>query len=254
MAKSIAAARTGAKVIGIGAVDVRKIEDLEKAAAQCVKELGSLDFCIAGAAGDFISPISGLSANAFRTVVEIDTIGSFNTLKATLHYLIESAARNPNTGNNPSTGGRIIFVSATFHFKGMALQAHASAAKAGVDALSATAAIEYGPRGVTSIIITPGPIIGAEGMERLGSREAEKCGAAFKKVPLGRYGTVKEIADGTVYLFSDAGKYVNGEVLVIDGGTGDPPAVWEAPDNTRIISWMRHSRDRSLNRRPKYRK
>ncbi|KAH7381095.1 hypothetical protein BKA64DRAFT_736388 [Cadophora sp. MPI-SDFR-AT-0126] len=206
----------GRNVIGIGAVDVRKIEDLEKAAAQCVKELGSLDFCIAGAAGDFISPISGLSANAFRTVVEIDTIGSFNTLKATLHYLIESAARNPNTGNNPSTGGRIIFVSATFHFKGMALQAHASAAKAGVDALSATAAIEYGPRGVTSIIITPGPIIGAEGMERLGSREAEKCGAAFKKVPLGRYGTVKEIADGTVYLFSDAGKYVNGEVQYPD--------------------------------------
>lgn len=223
MAKSIATAREGAKVIGIGAIDVRKIEDLESAAARCAKELGGIDFCIAGAAGNFLSPISGLSANAFKTVIEIDTIGSFNTLKATLPYLIESAKKNPNTGTNASTGGRIVFVSATFHFKGMALQAHVSAAKAGVDALSATAAIEYGPRGITSNIITPGPIMGTEGMARLGSRDAEQSGAAFKVVPLGRYGTVKEIADGTVYLFSDAGNFVNGEVLVIDGGD------WRAP-------------------------
>lgn len=60
-------------------------------------------------------------------------------------------------------------------------------------------------------------------MARLGSRDTEKSGAAFKKVPLQRYGTVKEIADGTVYLFSDAGNFVNGEVLVIDGGN------WRSP-------------------------
>jgi peroxisomal 2,4-dienoyl-CoA reductase len=105
----------------------------------------------------------------------------------------------------------------------MPLQAHAAVAKAGVDALSASTALEYGPRGITSNIITPGPIMGTEGMARLGDRSTEKSGAAFKKVPLQRYGTVKEIADGTVYLFSDAGNYVNGEVLVIDGGD------WRSP-------------------------
>ena len=105
----------------------------------------------------------------------------------------------------------------------MALQSHVAVAKAGIDALSATTSIEYGPRGITSNIIAPGPIMGTEGMERLGSREAEKSGSAFKQVPLQRYGTVKEIADGTIYLFSDAGNYVNGEVLVIDGGS------WRAP-------------------------
>lgn len=92
-----------------------------------------------------MSPISGLSSNAFRTVLEIDTLGSFNTLKATLPELLKSAAKNPNTGTNSSTGGRIIFVSATFHYTGMALQSHAAVAKAGIDALSATASIEYGP-------------------------------------------------------------------------------------------------------------
>lgn len=164
-----------------------------------------------------------MSSNAFRAVLEIDTLGSFNTLKATIPHLLKSAAKNPNTGTNPSTGGRIIFVSAAFHYTGAPLQAHVAAAKAGVDALSATAALEYGPRGVTSNVITPGPIAGTEGMERLGNREDEKAGSAFKRVPLQRYGSVKEIADGTVYLFSDAGNYVTGDVLVIDG------ASWRSP-------------------------
>lgn len=177
----------------------------------------------AGAAGNFLAPISGLSSNAFRSVLEIDTLGSFNTLKATIPYLIESAARNPNTGTNPSTGGRIIFVSATFHYTGFPLQSHVAAAKAGVDALSASAALEYGPRGVTVNVITPGPIAGTEGMERLGNRDEEKAGSAYRRIPLQRYGTVKEIADGTVYLFSDAGNYVTGDVLVIDG------ASWRSP-------------------------
>lgn len=89
--------------------------------------------------------------------MDIDTIGSFNTLKATLPHLLDSAKKNPNTGTNNSTGGRILFISASFHFTGMPLQTHAAAAKAGVDAIMAGAALEYGPFGVTSNVITPGP-------------------------------------------------------------------------------------------------
>jgi len=114
----------------------------------------------------------------------------------------------------------------------MPLQGHAAAAKAGVDAISATVALEYGPKGVTSNIITPGPIAGTEGMARLSGQGNES--ALTKKVPLQRWGTAKEIADGTIYLFSDAGNYVNGEVLVIDGGDwrspGAPGGVAQYPD------------------------
>lgn len=190
----------------------------QSTAGSCPKSTSRLIRHSAGAAGNFIAPIAGLSANAFKTVIDIDLLGAFNTLKATLPFLIESASKNPNTGTNPCTGGRIIFISASFHFTGMALQSHAAAAKAGIDALSATAALEFGPRGVTSNIITPGPISGTEGMERLGDRDAEASGLAQRKVPLQRYGTVKEIADATVYLFSDSGNFVNGAVLVVDGG------------------------------------
>ena len=109
-------------------------------------------------------------------------------------------------------GGRIIFVSATLHYTGTPLQSHVNVAKAGVDALSNSVAIEFGPRGITSNIIAPGPIEGTEGMERLARKEDAAAGQ--KSSPLGRWGTVREIADATVYLFSEAASYVNGTTLV----------------------------------------
>jgi 2,4-dienoyl-CoA reductase [(3E)-enoyl-CoA-producing], peroxisomal len=92
-AKEIATVRYGSKVIGIGGTDVRSFESLEKAVERTVKELGQIDFVIAGAAGNFLAPLMGLSTNAFKTVMDIDVMGSYNTLKATLPQLIESAKK-----------------------------------------------------------------------------------------------------------------------------------------------------------------
>lgn len=172
----------------------------------------------AGAAGNFLAPITALSTNAFKSVIDIDVLGSYNTLKATLPPLLASAKRNADRSQglhlNPlGTGGRIIFVSATIHYTTMPLQTHVSVAKAGVDALSHSTAIEFGPRGLTSNIIAPGPIMGTEGMERL-SKQADRDGSMGRSVPVGRWGRVKEIADATVYLFGDTGNFVNGQTLV----------------------------------------
>ncbi|KAJ5874781.1 Glucose/ribitol dehydrogenase [Penicillium soppii] len=219
-AQDIATARPGAKVIGIGAVDVRKLEALQQAVERCVKELGGIDFVIAGAAGNFLASIEQLSPNAFKSVMDIDVLGSYNTLKATLPYLKESGKKHRMDSESlqPSplgTGGRIIFVSATIHYRGMPFQTHVSVAKAGIDALSHSVAIEYGPRGVTSNIIAPGPIAQTEGLERLLPSDALE--AYTKAQPLGRFGHVRDIADATVYLFSDTGSYVTGQTLVVDG-------------------------------------
>ncbi|KAF2431783.1 putative peroxisomal 2,4-dienoyl-CoA reductase SPS19 [Tothia fuscella] len=239
MAKDIATARSGAKVIGIGAVDVRDPQSLQDAADRCAKELGGIDFVIAGAAGNFLAPISQLSANAFKSVIDIDVLGSYNTVKATLPYLQQSAKLYKTDGKIPppkGTGGRIIFVSATMHYTGTAMQTHVSAAKAAVDTLAHSICIEQGPRGITANVISPGPIAGTEGMERL-SASKESDGSATKHIPSGRWGTVKEIADATVYIFSDAGNYVNGEILVVDGGSwhthfqpGSGNSKWAYPD------------------------
>ncbi|KAI8946079.1 hypothetical protein F4801DRAFT_565929 [Xylaria longipes] len=216
VAADIATARKGAKVLGIGGCDVRDPESLKKAAERCVKELGAIDFVIAGAAGNFVAPITGLSSNGFKTVMEIDVLGTYNTVKATIPYLVESAKRNPNPSTNGLTGGRILYVSATFHYAGMPMQAHVAAAKSSVDSISSSVALEFGPFGVTSNVIAPGGIEGTEGLERLASNRFSAKEFA-KRIPLGRIGTIRDIADATVYLFSDAGNYVNGNVLVVDG-------------------------------------
>ena len=185
----------------------------------------------AGAAGNFLASINQLSSNAFKSVIDIDVLGSYNTLKATIPHLIESATNHKSDGKTcelalslpqvppdtlpacPSgTGGRIIFVSVTLHYAGVPLQSHVCVAKAGVDTLSNVAALEYGPRGVTSNVIAPGPIADTDGMERLSRPEDREAG--MKTVPLGRWGRVKEIADATVYLFSDAANFVTGQTLV----------------------------------------
>ena len=218
VAESMKAIRPGARVLGIGTIDVRKVADLENAAQRCAQELGAIDFVIAGAAGNFLAPLTQLSSNAFKSVMEIDALGSFNTWKAVMPYLVESAQKNRTNGRtaSPSTGGRIIFVSATLHYSGTPLQTHVAAAKAAVDALSNNVAIEFGPRGVTSNVIAPGPIDDTEGMSRLGRQDERQ--QSRKRIPSGRMGTTREIADATIYLFSGAGNYVNAHTLVVDGG------------------------------------
>jgi peroxisomal 2,4-dienoyl-CoA reductase len=146
-----------------------------------------------------------MTPNAFKSVIDIDVLGTFNTIKATMPHLLRSSTP------------RIIYVSATFHYTGMPLQAHVAAAKAAIDSLSASVALEYGPRGVTSNVIAPGGIEGTEGLARLGSGRPEEQKLYAAGIPSGRMGTVRDIADATVFLFSDAGTYINGQVIPVDG-------------------------------------
>lgn len=98
----------------------------------------------------------------------------------------------------------------------MPLQSHVSAAKAAVDSLMGSVALEYGPLGITANSIAPGAIAGTEGMERLSSSQLEQK-QRTEGVPSGRWGTVRDIADASVFVFSDAGSYVNGTNIVVDG-------------------------------------
>ena len=200
VAKDIETARPGSRVLDIGAVDVRNVPSMQSAVDSCVKSLGSIDFVIAGAAGNFLAPVRSLSPNAFKAVIDIDILGSYNVAKLTMPHLI--AAK-----------GRIIFVGANLFNTGLPLQTHVAVAKAGINALSNNLAIELGPLGVTSNVIAPGPIGSTEGMDRL-TPSSDSAKDLPTKIPLGRWGHVNDIANATIYLFSQAGSYVNGDVLV----------------------------------------
>ncbi|KAA8902212.1 hypothetical protein TRICI_005928 [Trichomonascus ciferrii] len=202
-AKEIQELRSGSKVLGLGNVDVREVKNVQQAVEKTVKELGKIDFVIAGAAGNFLSDFNHLSSRAFKTVIDIDLIGSYNTAKATFEQLRQNK-------------GHIIFITATLHYYGLPMQSHASAAKAGVDALARSLAIELGPSGVRSNLIAPGPIENTEGFERL--LPPDTIERALKNIPLQRTGTTQDIADTTVFLFSNASSYITGETIVVDGG------------------------------------
>jgi len=183
--------------------DVRKPDELKEAVRKTIEKFGRIDFVICGAAGNFLAPLSGLSENGFKTVVEIDTLGTFNTFKATIPHIRQSH-------------GSYIHISATLHYRGLPYQAHVSSAKAGVDALSRVIAVEEGPWGVRSNVIAPGPIAATEGMSRLAVSSGD--GILESSIPLGRQGVVQDIANAAVFLFSDAASLITGEALVVDGG------------------------------------
>ncbi|AMD19185.1 HBR284Wp [Eremothecium sinecaudum] len=190
-------------VLGIGNVDVRNVQQLKAAIDKTVERFGRIDYVIAGAAGNFIADMTNLSAKAFKAVVDIDLLGSYNTVKAALPELVKSK-------------GSVIFVSATLHYTGTPFQIHVSAAKAGVDALARALAVELGPLGIRVNCIAPGIIGNSEGLSRLsfGTKPEEYT----KRVPLQRVGSTKDIANATVYLFSQAADYVTGTIEVVDGG------------------------------------
>ncbi|KAF8418942.1 hypothetical protein EV426DRAFT_634447 [Tirmania nivea] len=211
VAAHIASLRPGSTVLALTA-DVRSPPSLDSAVQEAIQKLGQIDFVICGAAGNFLAPVTALSANAFKSVVDIDLLGSYNTVKAVLPHLRETASAGERVTK------KILFISATMHYTGIPFQAHAAAAKAGVDALSATLAVELGPLGITSNVVAPGPIHGTAGMDRLkGPGVSEKD--VSEAVPLQRQGAVRDIADATVWLLSEAGDWVTGAVVVVDGGS-----------------------------------
>jgi peroxisomal 2,4-dienoyl-CoA reductase len=185
------------------AADVREYEKVEQAVLATTAKFGKIDIVVNGAAGNFLCKAEELSPNGFGTVVDIDLKGTFNVCRAAFAQLKENR-------------GHILNISATLHYLGTPMQLHVSAAKAGVDALTRNLAVEWGRYGIRVNGIAPGPIEDTEGMSRLVPlpiREKLK-----HNIPLGRFGRISDIETAAVFLCSDAASFINGEVVVVDGG------------------------------------
>jgi NAD(P)-dependent dehydrogenase (short-subunit alcohol dehydrogenase family) len=199
--------------------DVRDAAAVSAALQRAHQQFGAIDVLVSGAAGNFLAPALGMSANGFKTVVDIDLLGSFNVLRGAYEFL-----RKP--------GALAISISASQAYVPTPYQAHVCAAKAGVDMLARVLALEWGADGIRVNSIVPGPIEGTEGIRRLAPNDAERQRIAAR-VPLGRFGRVDEIAGIAMMLASPLGAYITGVVLPVDGGislTGprDFGAAWAA--------------------------
>src|SRR5215813_5252724 len=178
------------------AADVRNPDDVARAIAATIDRFGKIDIVVNGAAGNFLCAAEQLSANGFGTVVDIDTKGTFNVCRAAFEELKRSE-------------GQILNISATLHYLATPMQIHVSAAKAGVDAITRNLSTEWGKHGIRVNGIAPGPIEDTEALK-------EKI---TKKIPLGRFGRIRDIENAAVFLCSGAAGYINGVTLVVDGGS-----------------------------------
>jgi 2,4-dienoyl-CoA reductase [(3E)-enoyl-CoA-producing], peroxisomal len=194
--------RLGVQSVAV-AGDVRRPDEVEAMVRGTADAFGRLDVLVNGAAGNFVCAADKLSPNGFGTVIDIDLKGTFNVSHAAFPLL-------------KAQGGAILNISATLQLLGTIGQAHASAAKAGVDALTRALAAEWGPSKVRVNGLAPGPVDGTEGVQRLTTgasraRMQETC-------PLGRMATIAEVADAALFLCSDASAFITGVTLVVDGG------------------------------------
>jgi NAD(P)-dependent dehydrogenase (short-subunit alcohol dehydrogenase family) len=196
----------GARVCPVAA-DVRDFAALEAAFARSNDVLGPMDVLVCGAAGNFLVPAEQLSSNGFKTVIEIDLVGSFNAARAAFEQLRQ-------------TRGCLIFISAGMAYMPHAFQAHVGAAKAGIDMLMKNLPLEWGRHGIRANSIVPGPIEGTEGLSRL-SDPAQKQ-ALMEAIPLRSFGSVDDIGQTAAFLASPLAAYITGCVVVCDGGQNLP--------------------------------
>lgn len=200
-----AVARLAAHGLAFGYVaDVRDYPAVDAALAAFHAAGGPIDVVVSGAAGNFVAPAAAISSNGFRSVLEIDLLGTFHVLKAAYGRL-----RKP--------GASLISISAPQSTAPAYGQAHVCAAKSGIDMLTRCLALEWGAEGVRVNAIVPGPIDDTEGMARLAPTPAIRR-AMERAVPLGRFGSRQDVANLALFLASDAAEYVTGTVAYCDGG------------------------------------
>jgi NAD(P)-dependent dehydrogenase (short-subunit alcohol dehydrogenase family) len=185
--------------------DVRDAAAVEEMVAAIWKD-GPLDVLVNNAAGNFLARTEELSLGAFQSVVGIVLMGSLHTtLACGRRWLAEKRS------------AVVLNVTTTYTTTGSAYVVPSAVAKAGVQALTRSLAVEWGNRGIRMNAIAPGPIPTEGAFSRLLPRP-ELEWAAKGRNPLGRFGTVEEFANLAAFLVSDGSGYINGDVVTMDGG------------------------------------
>jgi peroxisomal 2,4-dienoyl-CoA reductase len=189
--------KEGIKCLAVSS-DVRNPEAVEKVMAAAINEYGGLNIVVNCAAGMFPAPIERLSYNGFKTVVDIDLLGTYNVTKAAFTaYLKEH-------------GGCIVNITAPFEHWGVSSMAHVAAAKAGVESLTRTCAVEWAPLGIRVNAVGPGFISDTEGVKRFGESQDFSVDKSLK-------GTRQDMANAVLFLVSDSARFISGVSIRVDG-------------------------------------
>jgi len=220
-------AALGVKSLGLPA-DARHYDQVEATLKQAADTFGGLDIVVAGQAGNFYAPALGMSSKGFKTIIDIDLVGTFNVFRAAYEHL-----RRP--------GASLMAITAPEAVKPLHFQAHVCAAKAGVNMLIKVLALEWGPAGVRVNGISPGPIEDSWGMMNVASPSQEMRDKITRAMPLRRWGKCSDVADTALFLASEAASYITGTIIETDGGatiaspeSGEIDAVFDLASDARV--------------------
>lgn len=197
---------TGGKVLAVQC-DVRDAAQVENVLTETLAKFGSVDVLVNNAAGNFISPTERLSANAFSSIIDIVLKGTVNcTLAFGKHWIKQKQAAS------------VLNIVTTYAFTGSAYVVPSACAKGGVLALTRSLAVEWGKYGIRTNAIAPGPFPTKGAWDRLLPGDLAEKFDFKNRVPLKRVGDHQELANLAAFLVSDFSNYINGEVIIIDGG------------------------------------
>jgi NAD(P)-dependent dehydrogenase (short-subunit alcohol dehydrogenase family) len=198
-------------------VDIRKPDEVEACVQKVVDSFGSIDVLVNNAAGNFVARAEDISPNGWNTVINIVLNGTaYCTLAAGKRMLAQQR-------------GKILSISAAYAWYGGPGTAHSAAAKAGVIALTQTLAVEWGGRNVQINCLCPGFVDTEQSRTALWpSQEARDT--IVSSIPAGRFETVEETVEAGLFLGSPMANYINGEVLVADGGQWLNKGVFKLPE------------------------
>lgn len=198
---------TGGEVLPL-VCDVRYYDQVEAMLQQVLDKWGKVDGLLNNAAGNFISPTERLSPNAFDVIIDIVLKGTKNcTLALGKHWIKIKQSK-----------ATVLNIVTTYAFTGSAYVVPSATAKAGVLAMTRSLAVEWAKYGIRFNAIAPGPFPTKGAWDRLLPGDLKEKFDLAKKVPVGREGNHQELANLAAYLMSDYAAYMNGEVVVLDGG------------------------------------
>jgi NAD(P)-dependent dehydrogenase (short-subunit alcohol dehydrogenase family) len=194
----------GGKALAVP-TDIRQPAQVDALVHTAVHAFGRVDILVNNAAGSFLAAARNLSARGWQAVIDTTLNGTFHCSQAVGAHMMTRG------------GGKIINITATLHYKGSPGLIAPAAAKAGVEALTKTLALEWAKYNILVNAIAPGPISTAGSERNLWSNPTFRD-MVVRGVPLERFGSPADIAHMAIYLASPAGDYITGATMVVDGG------------------------------------